>query len=123
MSFNRSSSIYLLIALLIIVGVFVFALKNNLLSYLSMQVFGSSELVQEMPLQADPDTVINLQVLDNNQFKDLYNQVLYFDFNYVGRPLINKNAQADVRTPTWSPVYLGNANPFFVLVERPVDKQ
>jgi hypothetical protein len=123
MSLHRSSSIYLLIGLLIIAGIFIFMLKNNILSFLSVQVFGSIELVQDAPLQAASDTVINLQIFDNKQFKNLSDQILYFDFNYVGKPLVNKNTQVGAKVPTWSPVYLGNANPFLVLADKPSDGQ
>lgn len=121
MNFRRSSSIYLLIGLLIIVGVLIFALKGNLLSYLSVQVFGAHETGQEAPLQASAASIINLQILDNKQFADLSDHVLYFNFNYVGKPVLNKNASTGTNLPSWSPVYLGNANPFFVPVEQPAE--
>lgn len=121
MHFRRSSSIYLLIGLLIIVGVLIFSLKSSLLSYLSMQVFGTNETGQETPLQASAASVINLQILENKQFMDLSDHVSYFDFNYVGKPVVKNNAQVGIDVPVWSPVYLGNANPFFVPVEQPAE--
>lgn len=121
MHFRRSSSIYLLIGLFIIVGVLIFIFKSSLLSYLSVQVFGANETGQEAPLQASAANVIDLQILDNKQFTDLSDHVSYFDFNYVGKPVVKKNAQAGTKVPTWSPVYLGNANPFFVPAEQPVE--
>lgn len=119
MSSKRNSSIYLLVGLLIIAGILIFAFKNNLLSYLSMQVFGANENNQEIPLEASASSIINVDILENQKFKDLSDHVLYFDFNYVGRAVINKNAPAGAKAPSWAPVYLGNSNPFFVPVEKP----
>jgi len=118
MSSKRNSSIYLFIGLLIIAGIFIFIFKDNLLSYLSIQVFGENEIKQEVPLQASADSLVNVEILDNQAFKTLNNQVLYFDFNYVGKAVINKNAPTGTKAPAWEPVYLGNANPFFVPVEK-----
>lgn len=118
MHFRRSSSIYLLISLLIIVGILIFVLKSSLLSYLSVKVFGANETGSELTLQASAASVINLQILENKQFERISDHVLYFDFNYVGKPVVNKNAPAGTKAPAWSPVYLGNSNPFFVPVEK-----
>jgi len=118
MTSKRNSSIYLLVGLLIIVGILIFVFKNNLLSYLSVQVFGANKNSQEAPLQASAGSVIDLGILENRQFKGLSDQVLYFDFNYVGKAVVNKNAAPGTSIPSWLPVYLGNANPFFVPVEK-----
>jgi len=118
MLFKRNSSIYLLVGLLIIAGILIFSFKNNLLSYLSVQVFGANETGQELSLQASPSSVIDLGILENEQFKGLSDQVLYFDFNHVGKAVVNKNAAPGTSIPSWLPVYLGNANPFFIPVEK-----
>jgi hypothetical protein len=100
------------------VGILIFVFKNNLLSYLSEQVFGVDETGQELVLEASASSVIDMEILDNQQFKGLSNQVLYFDFNHVGKAVINKNAATGAKAPAWVPVYLGNANPFFIPVEK-----
>lgn len=118
MSSKRNSSIYLLVGLLIIVGILIFVFKHSLLSYLSIQVFGDNEGKQEISLQASSDNVVDLDILENQQFKVLEDQVLYFDFNYVGKAVVNKDVASGVSVPSWTPVYLGNANPFFIPVEK-----
>jgi hypothetical protein len=110
MSSRRSASIYILIACLLIVGILIFAFKDRLLSFVSERVFGVNSDLQDVSLEASAASVINLQVLAKEDFANLKNNVLYFDFNRVGKPL--PSTVSGAQAPAWQPVYLGNANPF-----------
>lgn len=114
MSSNRSASIYILTGLLIVVGILIFAFKDNLLSYLSVKVFGNTFDAQESALTASPNSLIDLKILDNQAFKALSNRVLYFDFDKVGKPVLNQEANPNLQAPLWQAVYLGNSHPFQV---------
>ncbi len=111
MSSRRSASIYILIATLLIVGILIFAFKDRLLSYLSARVFGAEQTTGETALRASAASVINLEILDNKNFEQLSDNVIYFDFNQVGKPVPNST---NLQAPAWQAVYLGNANPFLV---------
>jgi hypothetical protein len=110
MSVNRNSSIYILVGLLIIVGILIFVFRANLLAYVSDQVFGSDNLLKETTLSPSASANIDIKVLDRSDFKKLSDQVPYFNFNVVGKP-VPKNP--NVSGPNWPPAYKGNFNPFF----------
>lgn len=110
MSANRNSIIYVLVSLLIIVGILTFIFRSNLLAYVSGQVFGPGNLLKETALLPSASANIDIKVLDRSDFKKLSDQVLYFDFNVVGRPA-PKDSQ--LTNPNWPAVYKGNFNPFF----------
>lgn len=111
MSSRRSASIYILIGTLLVVGILIFAFKDRLLSYLSARVFGAEQTAGETALHASAASVINLEILDNKNFEKLSDNVIYFDFNQVGKPVPNNT---NLQAPAWQAVYLGNANPFLV---------
>lgn len=123
MSSRRNASIYILVGLLLIVGILIFAFKDRLLSYVSVRVFGEAPTGVEAPLKASAASVINLQILENNRFRQLENKVLYFDFNTVGKPVVNPDYSGKIPAPSWQPVYLGNANPFLVPVKAAPDSE
>lgn len=110
MSANRNSSIYILVSLLIIVGILIFTFRSGLLAYMSDQVFGPGNLLKETVLSPSASANIDIKVLDRSDFKKLSDQVLYFDFNVVGRP-VPQNSK--LTSPNWPAVYKGNFNPFF----------
>lgn len=111
MSFRRSASIYILVGTLLIVGILIFAFKERLLSYLSVRVFGEEQTAGESVLRASASSIINLEILDNKNFEKLSDNVVYFDFNQVGKPVLSR---PNLQAPAWQAVYLGNANPFLV---------
>lgn len=112
MSSKRSASIYILTGLLIAVGILIFAFREKLLSYLSFKVFGNIAASQEVALTASPSSLIDVKILENPSFQALKDRVLYFDFDKVGKPVLNQDANANLQAPVWQAVYLGNANPF-----------
>lgn len=111
MSFKRSSSIYMLITLLLIVGIFAFAFRDPVLSFLSSKVFGEENTSTEKTLKPSAGAAIELQLLDRDDFQALDNHIHYFDFNVVGKPVAQNGVGGNL--PTWEPVYRGNFNPFF----------
>jgi hypothetical protein len=110
MSVNRNSIIYILVGFLLILGILIFVFRANLLSYVSDQVFGPDNLLKEGSLSPSASSNIDIKVLDRVDFKKLSDQVPYFDFNVVGKP-ISKNP--NLTNPNWPLVYKGNFNPFF----------
>lgn len=111
MYFKRSSSIYILISILLIVGIFVFIFRDPVLSFLSSKVFGEENNSVEKILKPSAGAAIELQLLDREDFQALDNHVQYFDFNVVGRPVAQNNVSGNL--PEWKAVYRGNFNPFF----------
>lgn len=112
MSSKHNSSIYILISLLLVVGILIFVFRSSLLSYLSHQVFGDSQSISERDLKPSANAVIELKLLDKESFNNLDNQVLYFDFNIIGKPVANNVTNTNL--PNWKAVYRGNYNPFFI---------
>lgn len=111
MSFNRSSSIYILITILLIAGIFAFAFRDPTLSFLSSKVFGEENTNTEKILKPSAGAAIELQLLDRDDFQALNNHIHYFNFNVVGKPVAQNGAGDNL--PSWEPVYRGNFNPFF----------
>jgi len=112
MSSRRSSSIYILIGLLLAAGILIFAFKESLLAYLSAKVFGEDNATQEVTLEASPSSLMEIKILENQVFNHLSNRVLYFNFDKVGKPVLNQELGANLQAPLWQAVYLGNSNPF-----------
>ncbi|MDD3285682.1 MAG: hypothetical protein PHG95_03565 [Patescibacteria group bacterium] len=112
MSKSRSSSIYILTGVLIIVGILIFAFRERLLSYLSAQVFGTDFGATEMVLDVSAAGNLDIKILDNQAFQTLSNRVLYFDFDKVGKPVLSQAASPNLQAPLWQAVYLGNSHPF-----------
>ncbi len=110
MSVNRNSSIYILVGLLIIVGILVFVFRANLLTYFSNRVFGPDNLLKEIQLSPSASSNIDIKILERADFKKLSDQVPYFDFNVVGKPVPKGS---NLTTPNWPAAYKGNFNPFF----------
>lgn len=116
MSANRNSSIYILIAVLLVVGIFVFVLKQPLLAFLSKQVFGEQDSTIEQILKPSNSAAIELNMLKKQEFKVLKDQVYYFDFNVIGKPVAKPGISGDL--PKWQASYKGNFNPFFQKLEE-----
>lgn len=110
MSIRLKSSIYLLLGLLIITGISMFIFREPTLSFLSNRVFGQESTISELDPPASKTANIELKVLEKNEFKVLTNQIQYFDFDVVGKP-VAQNA-ANINLPKWTAVYRGNFNPF-----------
>lgn len=111
MSSSRNASLYIFLSLMLLAGIAIFLFKQPLLSYLSGRVFGTNNVSFSEKSPSPSATAFNLKVLDNPDFQKLQDEVLYFDFNRVGKPVPQKSG---LSIPDWKPVYLGNANPFFV---------
>lgn len=116
MSPKHNSSIYILISLLLVVGILIFVFRSFLLSYLSNQVFGEAQMISERDLKPSANAVIELNLLEKESFNNLDNQVHYFDFNIIGKPVAKNGASTNL--PTWKAVYRGNYNPFFIPQEK-----
>ena len=110
MSIRRRSSVYLFLAILIIVGIFIFIFRQTSLSYLSHKVFGEGNGFNEMPVKASKNASLDLDLLEKKEFQVLNNQVNYFDFDVVGKPVAQNSLSANL--PKWPKVYRGNFNPF-----------
>ena len=112
MSKSRSSSIYILTGALIIVGILIFAFRERLLSYLSARVFGAAVDSSETVLNVSEAGNLDIKILNNQTFNNLSNHVLYFDFDKVGKPVLNRAANPNLQAPRWPAVYLGNSHLF-----------
>ena len=112
MSKSRSSSIYILTGALIIVGILIFAFRERLLSYLSARVFGAAVDSSETVLNVSEAGNLDIKILNNQTFNNLSDHVLYFDFDKVGKPVLNQAARPNLQAPLWPAVYLGNSHPF-----------
>lgn len=113
MSSARNSSIYILTAVLLLVGIIIFAFKGRLLAYMSNEVFGEENTGVETVLQPSVASLVDVKILTDPAFNRLADTVLYFDFNNVGKPMPASGATAP--PPAWQAVYLGNNNPFLVI--------
>lgn len=118
MNIRRNSSIYLLVAILIIMGIFLFIFRQPVLSFLSEKVFGGKDHISEELPAASKSANINLELLEKAEFKVLNNRVNYFDFNVVGKPVAQNSLS--VTLPKWPAVYRGNFNPFLRPKPKPV---
>lgn len=112
MSSRYNKGVYILLGIILIVGILVFVFKDRLLSALSTKVFGDTNNSQEVLVKTDDNNLIDITVLDRPNLKQLDNRVLYFDFDQVGKPVLNKTLNPNLQTPAWSAVYLGNSHPF-----------
>lgn len=121
MSPRRNKSIYIFLGALLIIGIAIFVSKNWLLSYLSDQVFGGSQIILVDNAGVSNKKLINLQIFEDKKFQNLNDHVLYFDFNRVGQPVVR--AGSGLQAPKWSPVYLGNANPLLRLEKEAATKE
>ncbi|MGE5425832.1 MAG: hypothetical protein ACM3PZ_02055 [Bacillota bacterium] len=119
----RNASIYILTAILLLAGILIFALKGRILGMVSTRVFGNEAIGEERPLQPDAGNLPDIQILADPSFKKLQDSVLYFDFNYVGKPVIDSALGATIQPPAWQPVYLGNNSPFVRPIEKEADKK
>lgn len=110
MYLRRDSSIFALVALLIIAGIFLFIFRQSTLAYLSQKVFGSDNAFSAQMPNASKNANIDLGLLEKKEFKVLNNRVNFFDFNVVGKPVAQNSH--NVNLPKWPSVYRGNFNPF-----------
>lgn len=113
MSSARNSSIYILTASLLLVGIVIFAFKGRLLAYMSNEVFGEESAGPETVLQPSAAGLVDVKILTDPAFNRLADSVLFFDFNNVGKPMPKTGGTA--QPPAWQAVYLGNNNPFLVI--------
>ncbi|MDP3836748.1 MAG: hypothetical protein Q8Q67_01470 [bacterium] len=116
MSSARNSSIYILTAVLLLVGIMIFVFKGKLLAYMSNEVFGEQNTSVETVLQPSAASLVDVKILSEPSFTRLSDAVLFFDFNRVGKPM--PGTGASIQPPAWQAVYLGNNSPFIVVEKK-----
>ncbi len=102
-------AVYFLSLFLLAVGALIIFFRAPIFSYLEdYMVPETTELV----VKPSAEKIIDLDIFENPKFKSMKNQVIYFDFNRLGRKKpSDENAN---NLPIFDPVYLRNSRPFHV---------
>lgn len=106
---SGQAAVYLLSLLLLALGALIIFFRAPIFSYLENYMVPETP---EVVIKASDQEVIDLEVFEDPRFKSMKNQVIYFDFNRLGRKKPeDKNVD---NLPIFDPVYLRNSQPFQV---------
>lgn len=107
MNKSGQTAVYLLSLLLLLIGALILLFRAQVFSYLENYM---SLDVSETSIRPSTEKVIDLDILEDARFKNMKNQVIYFDFNRLGRRQPENMENLDL--PIFKPVYLRNSRPF-----------
>ncbi len=103
----NSSLVYILSLFLLIIGALIVFFKADVFSYLENYMVPETSSVV---IKASGQELIDLDILEDARFKSMENQVLYFNFNRLGR--LKPEGFENSNLPIFDPVYLRNSAPF-----------
>jgi len=104
---SGQAAVYLLSLLLLLIGGLIIFFRGEIFSYLENTMVPETI---EIAIRPSTEKVIDLDIFEDPRFKNMKKQVIYFDFNRLGRTKPENMQELDL--PIFDPVYLRNSRPF-----------